>query len=605
MHTSARSTSQNIRAKLRSPEPFKGLPGDFLRPSHGRGARVFRVGFEGSLGTVANTVNPPPHKHPTIGADSDVLKRRLIRAESYALLAEGRRLLLNDGRDEGLIWHHKIHRTAGCQHIPHGKVHVHHSSEYNRAFFSGVQTCGSIWGCPVCAAKISERRRLEVEQAVEWAWQNGYQPVMVTLTFPHQYTDDLGDLLDQQSDALRRLRRGQPWAKAKKRWGYQGCIRALEVTHGQNGWHPHTHELWLVRRDVDAEGEMLPTIKRQWRSACERAGLLDRGDAGFDQHAVDVKGNCSAGQYLAKQDDASHWGVDREIAKASSKGTRPGKRSGRHPFGLLADSLDGDERAGRLYVHFLRTVTDRRCRALLFSPGLKRRVGIDDLDDIELAQEQREEAEVLGRLYAEDWRLVRSCKAQSAVLDAAELGGWDAVILLLGELARSTGSVEPQARRRPLAEVRAEAEAEAVERQQDRQEQAVSQAAMTAADAALAEVRRQSVDCQAATLADAEQRLKAWLFSSKRLPRYAALTSDLDTGSTVVPESQCFDLAAESGPEHLHVAAAQPAGPSGSVDAHVRLTGGPPLPLATSAVTSRDVREARLQHRLYVLGLPG
>ncbi|WP_223932401.1 hypothetical protein, partial [Aeromonas caviae] len=37
--------------------------------------------------------------------------------------------------------------------------------------------------------------------------------------------------------------------------------------------------------------------------------------------------------YLVKMDDSRHWGADRELAKASSK---KGKKSGQHPFGLLA-----------------------------------------------------------------------------------------------------------------------------------------------------------------------------------------------------------------------------------------------------------------------------
>lgn len=483
---------QQLRARLRNPAPFQGQPGEFLCLDGGRVAAGAGSSGARPLGTVANSIDPPPGSHGASGATPEGLQRRLIRAERFALLSEGRRLLLNEGRREGLRWHHKIHRTAGCQHIPHGKVHVHHSAQHDRAFFSGVQACGSVWGCPVCASKVSERRRLEVEQAVEWAWQHGYQPVMVTLTFPHQHQDDLGQLLAQQSDALRRLRQGKPWVKAKRSWGYQGCIRALEFTHGAHGWHPHTHELWLVRRNVDAEGDMLPTIRRQWRSACERAGLLHRGDTGFDQHGVTVIGNCSASTYLAKQDSASNWGIDQEVAKASSKGTRPGKRSGRHPFRLLRDSLEGDERAGKLYVHFLRTVTERRCRALLFSAGLKSRIGIEDKDDETLAHEEREEATVLGQLLAEDWRLVRSCHAQAAVLDAAERDGWEGVVLLLGQLAEQTGSVEPKAKRRPLAEVRADAEAAAADRQQEAQERAAAKTAEQATSEALAEVSRQA-----------------------------------------------------------------------------------------------------------------
>lgn len=462
------------------------------------------------LGTVAES--SPTSTPSTSGFDP-----RLARAERYALTAEARRLLLRLGRQQGLQWHHKIHRTAGCMYVPHGKIHVHHSGEHDRAFFSGVQVCGSPWSCPVCAAKIAERRRLEIQQTIDWAYESTMQPMMITLTFPHQRTDALGDLLDKQREALRRLRKGRAWDLAKRRWDFQGMVRALEMTHSErNGWHPHTHEVWIVSPDTTA-GDVKTTLLKRWKKICIDVGLLDpsneRAFRAFDVYAVDVKAWVSTGEYLAKMDSAAHWGIDSEMAKASSKGTKGGKRAGTHPFGLLRRSLDGgkgSERAGQLYVDFVQTVTARRARSLFFSPGLKKRVGMDDLDDAEIALEQREEAVVLGRLSGDDWRLIRSCGAQSAVLDAAELDGWDGVILLLGRLAESTGSMEPDAKRRPLAEVREEAEAVAAEREQERQEQAATHAAMKASDIALAVVSQQAPAVHEQMLADADKALSAW-----------------------------------------------------------------------------------------------
>jgi len=65
------------------------------------------------------------------------------------------------------------------------------------------------------------------------------------LTVPHRQRDALAHLLDIVSGgctALRQTRalRGVPW------------IRALEVTHGANGWHPHVHALLLLPTPPDA-----------------------------------------------------------------------------------------------------------------------------------------------------------------------------------------------------------------------------------------------------------------------------------------------------------------------------------------------------------------
>nr|WP_298059596.1 protein rep [uncultured Halomonas sp.] len=419
-----------------------------------------------------------------------------MRAERYAYLAEARSLLLAEGRRQDLQWHHKVHRTAGCMYVPVGDVHLHHDHQHGRSFFSGVQVCGSPWSCPVCAAKIAERRRQEIQTTIDWAYAQKLQPVMVTLTFPHQRTDNLGDLLDKQRQALAKLRKGRSWDLAKQRWGFQGLIRALEVTHSErNGWHPHTHEIWLVRPDATA-GDIKTTVLQRWKRICEEVGLLDRENEqswrAFDVRSVDVKPWVSAGEYLAKMDDRSHWGADREMSGAASKGTKGGKRAGRHPFKLLAESLDGNQRAGRLFLDFVRTVTEKRARALFFSPGLKKRVGIEDLSDEDLAVEQREEAEALGALTRDDWRLIRRLRQQAPVLDAAEAGGWPAVVMLLAELRDSHGIEQPKRREQTPEQAQAAADASAAELQQQRHEQATEKGAQKLLDGALAKVARQA-----------------------------------------------------------------------------------------------------------------
>jgi len=312
---------------------------------------------------------------------------------------------------------------------------VHQSKAHGSAFFSKLFTCGNVWTCPVCAAKVQERRRVEIAKAIDWAYASGLQPVMVTLTFPHRTWDKVGRLLDQQATALQRLRAGKPWERFKERYGYQGLIRSLEITHGANGWHPHTHELWFVHKDADADQMHLDILKR-WESACSRAGLLDLADprqlAAFRLHAVDVKGNCSASDYLAKQDDAKNWGVDREIAKAS---TKAGRAKGLHAFGLLAKAADGDTRSARLYLAY--SIAMRGRRQIYWSRGLKDRVGLLDVTDEVLAEEKQDSADLLGQLSAEDWQTVRDAGARAQVLDAAERGGWPEIETLLERLTLS------------------------------------------------------------------------------------------------------------------------------------------------------------------------
>lgn len=372
-----------------------------------------------------HTRNPLP---PPDGRD----KVREIRAQRYDLQATARVLLSSEGRKQGLAFGHDFHRTAKCKHITRSQhAEVYRDAEHGAAFYGGLVTCGSVWACPICAAVVQERRREEIAQAIDWAYTKGLQPVMITFTFPHHQWDSLPDLLEKQADAFRRLRRGSVWQRLKDRMGYRGLIRALELTHGEHGWHPHTHELWFVSASVSAE-ELHGVIVRRWADMCERAGLLTADKrAAFMQHAVDVKGWCTASDYLAKQDSEKHWGADRELAKAS---TKAGRKTGRHPFGLLADAGDGDARSGRLYVEYAQAVKGRR--QLFWSAGLKAEVGIEDIDDEELAEESREKADLLGLVHLDDWRIVRAAGQRAQLLDAAEHGGWPAVETLISRLRR-------------------------------------------------------------------------------------------------------------------------------------------------------------------------
>lgn len=349
------------------------------------------------------------------------------RDDRYRLLGIAQRIIFPAADAAGCQYPGDYHRTADCHRVPLGAaVAVVHSPQHGRASFAGLATCGSVWACPVCAARVGAKRREEVGRAVDWAYSSNLQPVMVTLTFPHRAWHSLKALLTAQSKAQKSLRSGRPWTAFVRHQGYKGLIQSLEVTHGANGWHPHTHALWFVRRDADAEA-IREEVGSMWESACIRAGLLDPQDAAqleaFRAHAVDVKGNCSASAYLAKQDDSRHWGADAEIALATSK---KGRAKGLHPFGLLAKAGEGDKRAARLFLAYI--IAFKGKRQLLWSPGLKAAAGVEVKTDEQLAAEREtEDSVLLGLLPRAEWSAVLKAGIRAEVLAAAETGGWPAV----------------------------------------------------------------------------------------------------------------------------------------------------------------------------------
>jgi hypothetical protein len=381
-------------------------------PAAGGCGGAAHTALDGSLGITAKSSTPPTRE---VGA-------RSARAEKYQALAQARTWI---GRRVNILkpeeqFPGNVFRTFDCRHVRTSHyVGIHHREAFNQAHYSGIATCGSVWACPVCASKIQERRRLELEHLVEWADAQGLQAIMVTLTFPHTSFDTLSELLERQADAFKRFRAGGPFRRLKADIGFQGLVRSLEVTHGANGWHPHTHELWLV--DPSVRQDLQHRLIELWQRACVAAGLLDPTDRSklhaFQLRSVDVRLNATSGEYLAKQDSSRNWGVTHEVAKATSKA---GRAKGVHPHEFLIRRAKGDEFR---YFEYLEAMKGKR--QLFWSPGLKNRCGLDEVADEVIAdQEVNETEDLLGNLGSDEWEFIRSRRLVARVLDAAEIGGF-------------------------------------------------------------------------------------------------------------------------------------------------------------------------------------
>lgn len=315
-----------------------------------------------------------------------------------------------------------IHRTIDCMRVLRGShVAVNRHIQFGTASYAGLVTCGSVWACAVCAAKVQERRRVEVEQGVLWHQGNGGEVVMVTFTFPHHRGQLLGDLLAMQADAFTRMRKTRRYRDLLQGVGYLGLIRSLEVVHGDNGWHPHTHELWFVNEGTCAVW-LRSELSKLWMVACHRAGLIETDDPqdnrAFLNYSVDVRGDVDSGDYIAKQADSRRWGIAAEVTKSSSKG----RGSGIHPHALLLrDTDEGDA----LFLEYINGMKGKR--QLHWSRGLKAAAGLVDVSDEELADQEESGAVLLSLIPRETWRYVVGNDARAELLDAAEVGGYSGI----------------------------------------------------------------------------------------------------------------------------------------------------------------------------------
>lgn len=313
-------------------------------------------------------------------------------------------------------------RTAKCLRIRayDSDVGVWKSKEHNTAHYSGLQTCGSVWRCPVCAAKVAERRRVEIQTAMALHRAQGGDVQLLTLTVPHTRRDVLGELVEAQAKALQVFWRDGSVKKVLKEMGNVGRIRAYEVTHGRkgtnNGWHPHFHFLMFSMAKVDEAylQDWKERLHARWESCCKKAGLGSPSLA----HGIDLRDGSQATKYVAK------WGLEDEMTKAHIK---KGRLGGETPFDLLRAVLadSGDRQAAALFAEFAEFFQGKS--QLHWSKGLKKRFAIGEKDDEQIAGEAVEDADLLGLVTPDQWRDVLKVKARGTVLELAAAAGWPAV----------------------------------------------------------------------------------------------------------------------------------------------------------------------------------
>lgn len=131
-------------------------------------------------------------------------------------------------------------------------------NEYGKKHYSNLMKCGSPWVCPICNYRIGSVRRIDIENIVAWEKSQGKEIYHLTLTIRHNEHDRLEKLLKDMSYNFNSVKTKRPYKKLFKDVDY---IRALEITHGSNGSHPHYHIL-LMAKDLDKE--KLSKFTHEW-----------------------------------------------------------------------------------------------------------------------------------------------------------------------------------------------------------------------------------------------------------------------------------------------------------------------------------------------------
>jgi len=329
----------------------------------------------------------------------------------FVLQSAARDLSLSKSLAGCLRWRQKGEDVVDLLQVPQTKS----------AHYGNLQTCGNLWICAVCAAKITERRRLEIQELVDKVSNAGGSVALSSFTMQHNISEPLSEVLGGLQKASASFWSGKPYQTIKSKFGLVGKIRGLEITVGQKGWHPHFHPLLVFENGMTPElmFDLEQRCRERWLTRLKKVGRYANWENGFTLRW----GDNAIAEYLAKLDkqidnEFKTWTEAHELAKSANKTAR---RGGRTPNALLADCLQGDKQAGELWQEYAKALKGKR--QLVWSDGLRERYNIaPEKSDKVLAKEQNEVSIILAQLDSEQWRAVLAHDIRGELLTAAKSG---------------------------------------------------------------------------------------------------------------------------------------------------------------------------------------
>jgi hypothetical protein len=335
-----------------------------------------------------------------------------------------------------------IKRFEDCGRVAYGSAVSLRRDDEGHVGVAGVVSCGSVWVCSVCSAKVAMRRQAELAEGLRnwWAGSPENNVEMLTLTMRHKSGDRLEDLWDALSHAWGRVTSGRQWVEEKRVYDVAGYVRVVELTHGASGWHVHIHALFFV-------SELSSGDRKAWRSRMVTrwvSGLEDSGHQAVD----DIQDLRPVGRGQDVLADYFTKSVDNGDAVASELTLGQNKRArgigGRTPFGILDDLIrysDPDDAA--LWWEYERVSRGRR--QMTWGRGTRDLlgIGVEETDEAIADEELGTAEDDLIAIPSDEWfRLSHSGGAVADVLDALELSV-DAALGVLRDYGVSAERVIP------------------------------------------------------------------------------------------------------------------------------------------------------------------
>lgn len=262
---------------------------------------------------------------------------------------------------------------------------------------------------------------------------------MVTYTIRHSKQMRLANLLRLMQEAYRKMQTGRAWMEVKNEFAMVGTIRAIEITYGESGWHPHYHVLlltWLdmLRRDYEGnlpeyadalEGVLSPL----WIDALDYYGLTATKERGLKVSCTDDDVKDYIAKYGKMPSESNFSGQTDEMTRSTQKHARNGNLS---VWEILWRS-QSSPLYKNLFVEYVEAT--RKRHPLQWSRNLKNWLDIDEIRD-EIAAEgiETDTDRLLARVSVDLWKYIAHFGYMGQVMTYAHEGNEEKLGRLLDKL---------------------------------------------------------------------------------------------------------------------------------------------------------------------------
>lgn len=312
---------------------------------------------DGDFAALSASVAMPLVNTAIIASASTKIPSAQLKIErQFALLTHAQKILVDanikntTGKDS--------HRTCKChRRKAHNEDYVTiklpKDPDNRQARIGNVQTCGSVWSCPVCYEREALNEGLIIQKEIEYAKRNGLEPMMIVLTASHSKNMPLSVSKGSFKSAWDSFNAHRQWKKFKKKYQVRYVIVNNDTTWTPaNGWHYHKHLLLFLETDgIDLKEAFLEADSVL--TAIWQAQLENNGRSADSEHGLYVgERGKAATDYMAKlgltvtNDGKLSW----EMTSSSTKDSY-------NIWELLDLSMNSEKWATDLYLEYVHEMT--------------------------------------------------------------------------------------------------------------------------------------------------------------------------------------------------------------------------------------------------------